>query len=271
MGLFSKTTAPSPDARASGDGALAEASVSELMSIKNGKGSKSKPPPNPFVEQGRTELYGFYYDQAKGRRNWQLIAFVLLGLNVLLVVATIGLATDVRYVPYLVEQAELGGVRYIGPIEELTDVEGMAKPAVLGQWVKDVRTIYEDPAARKDMLYKAYAHTAGDALDGLGAYYSKPDTDPGRLAKNGISRTVEIESVVGVPNPSGTGATAGETFKVAWRERTRIGSTGQIETKRHEGYFTLIVMPPATDKVAMQNPVGVYISDFSWGEVSGRP
>ena len=214
-------------------------------------------------------MYGFYYDQAKARRNWQLFAFGLLGLVAVLTFAVIGLATSVRYVPYMVETGELGEARYLGPVERLEGVEDRAKPHVLGNWVRDVRSIYGDPSARQDMLYDSYAHTANDALDKLQAYYADPETDPGRLSREGTTRSIEIESVVLVPNPAGV-SSRGETYKVSWRERTKGTGFGGPETQRYEGYFNVIVIPPANDKVAMQNPLGIYVSDFNWGTVSGR-
>ena len=268
MGLFS--TKKTADSDYAGDGSLGNLPEPSVAAAAKEKGARKgkKGNPNPFLDQGRTEIYGFFYDQAKGRRNWQIVAFSMMALNAVLVVSLIGLAFSVSHVPYIVERGDMGEARYIGPLEQLQDVEGRAKPAVITRWVKEVRSIYDDPAARQDMLYQSYAHTANDALDKLQAYYADPDTDPGRLSRAGTSRSIEIESIVLVPNPN-QGASASETYKVSWKERTKKSGPGGLSTQRHEGYFSVIVIPPATDEVAARNPLGIYISDFNWGEVSG--
>jgi type IV secretion system protein VirB5 len=287
MGLFGKKTAQqdaSSIAQAghtggshSGDGSWSEAGEPSLPGdpkgsrTKGGRGKARKGVDLPaYVLEGREETLGFYSHLAKGKRNWQIIAF-LLGVTVLvLVFSLVGMATSSRYIPYVVEQDDMGGARYIGPIEELREPDNAVKAAIVTRWVRDVRTIYSDPAARQDMLYSAYAHVANDASQKLKTYYSDPETDPGRLSQLNISRTVEIEVVIPVPKASGSGTVKEDTYRVQWKERTMKSMNGLPEVQRYEGYFSVVTIPPQSEAKAMQNPYGLYITNYSWSAISDR-
>ena len=271
MGLFGKKAAPPADTPTnSGDGSWSEAAGPALPGGKTGQKKQKGSPVPEYVRQGREETMGFYHDQAKGRRNWQVIAFILAATVFVLVITLVGMATSSRYIPYVVEKDDMGGARYIGPIEELREPDNAIKVAVVTRWVRDVRTIYSDPNARQDMLYDAYAHVANDASQKLKSYYSDPETDPGRLSLLNISRDVEIEVILPVPKASGTGPSTEDTYRVQWKERTLKGSSSLPEVQRYEGYFSVVSIPPQTESKAMQNPYGLYITNYSWSAISGR-
>src|SRR5438132_9922657 len=56
---------------------------------------------NPFLA-ARHEFMNAFGDLARGKRNWQLIAYALAGLLALLAIADLRLAASSRVVPYVV-------------------------------------------------------------------------------------------------------------------------------------------------------------------------
>src|SRR2546425_12195379 len=85
-------------------------------------GAESAPPAhpdgNPFLA-ARHEFMNAFGDLARGKRNWQLIAYALAGLLALVALADLRLAASSRVVPYIVQVDRLGQVLTGGLAEDL--------------------------------------------------------------------------------------------------------------------------------------------------------
>src|SRR5260370_25279180 len=64
---------------------------------------------NPFLA-ARTEFMNAFGDLAVGKRNWQLIAFALMGLLTLVTIAYVRVAHSPGVVPYIVPVDRVGQV-----------------------------------------------------------------------------------------------------------------------------------------------------------------
>ena len=58
----------------------------------------------------RDEFANAFGDLARGKRNWQLMAFALVGLLAMVTLAYVRLAASSRVVPYVVEVDRLGQI-----------------------------------------------------------------------------------------------------------------------------------------------------------------
>src|SRR3989442_10113330 len=76
------------------------------------------PDGNPFLA-ARHEFMNAFGDLAKGKRNWQVIAYALAGLLALVTLADLRLAASSRVVPYIVQVDRLGQVVTVGPADDL--------------------------------------------------------------------------------------------------------------------------------------------------------
>src|SRR3989441_13052203 len=76
------------------------------------------PDGNPFLA-ARHEFMNAFGDLARGKRNWQLIAYALAGLLALVALADLRLAASSRVVPYIVQVDRLGQVGTVGPADDL--------------------------------------------------------------------------------------------------------------------------------------------------------
>src|SRR3989442_6821105 len=85
-------------------------------------GAESAPPAhpdgNPFIA-ARHEFMNAFGDLAKGKRNWQVIAYALAGLLALVTIAYVRLVASARVVPYVVAVDRLGQVAAVGPADAL--------------------------------------------------------------------------------------------------------------------------------------------------------
>ena len=213
--------------------------------------------------RGRYEFARQFSDLAKGKRNWQLVAFGSLGLLALSVVGLVTLALQSRVVPYVVEVDRLGRAEAIAPAEAVPAVADRVVTAAVARFVADIRTAYPDPVAQRDAVYRAYAHVAGDAQGYLEGYFSDPVNDP-RQKGRGYRRAVEVTNVLPVPGGVEGGPT---TYRVQWNEREESPREGTRE-RAWEGYLSVTVAPPTTTEAVERNPLGVYVTDLSWSPLA---
>ena len=184
-------------------------------------------------------------------RSWRS-KFVTLG-------AYLRLSFTARITPYIVEVDRLGHPLAFGPATEVARPGHRVLVWTLAEIVRDLRTIYPDPTAQKDLLYGAYAHLSGSALGFLDAYYARPENDP-RLLGRSIARHVEITSVLQIPSSP--------TWKVQWTEREQPLLSGVPHEASWEAYLTVRVVPPQTTLSIDSNPLGIYVTALTWTEIA---
>ena len=217
----------------------------------------------PEVLRGRYEFARQFSDLAKGKRNWQLVAFGSLALLALSVVGLVTLALQSRVVPYVVEVDGLGRAEAIAPAEAVPTAHDRVVTAALSSFVSNIRTAYPDPVAQRDAVYRAYAHVAGDARGYLESHFSDPANDP-RQQGRGYRRAVEVTNVLPVPGAVEGGPT---TYRVQWYEREESPREGTRE-RAWEGYLSVEVHPPTSTEAVERNPLGVYVTDLSWSPLA---
>ena len=222
-------------------------------------------PTPPEVLRGRYEFTRQFSDLAKGKRNWQWVAALSLVLLGLAVAGLVALATQSRVVPYVVEVDRVGRAEAIVPADAATIADDRVVVAALSSFVSNIRTVYADPVAQRDAVYRAYAHVAGDARDFLEGYFSDPQNDPRRLGKD-FRRAVEVTAVLPVP---GTDQGTGRTYRVQWNETDTSGAGGERE-RAWEGYASVTLAPPTTTEGIERNPLGVFVTDLSWSPLAGQ-
>ena len=256
-----RPAAPSGDGHA---GSLPPALAAEAP--PKGWARDEKAPPE--VLRGRYEFTRQFSDLAKGKRNWQLVAFGSLALLALSVVGLVTLSLQSRVVPYVVEVDRLGRAEAVAPADAVPTAHDRVVTAAVARFVADIRTAYPDPVAQRDAVYRAYAHVAGDARGFLEGYFSDPANDPRRLGK-GARRSVEVVAVLPVPGMAADGGPGpGGTYRVTWNETESSPQRGDTE-RAWEGYLSVVVAPPTTTEGVERNPLGVFVTDLSWSPLAG--
>ena len=223
-----------------------------------------KPGRPSAVAEGRYEFTRAFSDLAKGKRNWQLVAFLSLGLLGVSLVGLVTVAAQSKTVPYVVEVDRLGRAEAVAPAEAVPAVSDRVVVASLARFVSDIRTVYADPVAQRDAVFRAYGYVAGDARGFLEGYFSDPQNDPRLLAAE-LRRAVEIVSVL--PIPTGDGDRA-RVYRVRWNE-AEVSERGGTRERAWEGYMTVEVQPPTTTEGIERNPLGVFVTDLSWSALAG--
>ena len=107
---------------------------------------------------------------------------------------------------------------------------------------------------------KAYQFLAGHAVNAMNEYAAS-DTGMKTLpGEGGVARTVEISSIL---------QKAADTFQVRWVETTYSSGIRRSHDE-YTGLFQVKLMPPRDESDSFKNPIGVYITNFTWSrEFSG--
>ena len=217
---------------------------------------------SPFLA-ARREFTSAFGDLAKGKRNWQVVAFSLLALLAVVTVAYVRLATGARVVPYIVEVDKLGQVAAIAPAVESRAPEPRLIASQLADFIRNIRTVLPSAAslAQAELLTRAYAFTAPEAAAFLNSYFSDPRHDP-RVVGSALSRQVAVTSVLQVPKSP--------AWTVRWTE-TDVPSrgSGPPRTTAWESYLVVMIVPPTTESTVRANPLGVYITAINWTQLAG--
>ena len=107
----------------------------------------------------RREFANSFGDLARGKRNWQLVAFWSLGLLTVCVASYIRVASSARVVPYIVEVDRLGQVMTAKEAEVMATPEPRLIASQLAGFVRTVRTILpaSPPRVQAELMRQAYA------------------------------------------------------------------------------------------------------------------
>ena len=220
---------------------------------------------NPFLAARRT-----WNDQAAAntasRQMWQLVGLLSLLIALASVGGVIYIGSQSKFVPYLVEVDKLGELRSAGVVQPVAKADTRVLKARVSTFISDLRTVTPDVALQRRAVFRAYAMLAtrdpatpktNEWLNGIEA------NNPFKRAATEMV-SAEISAVL---------AQTPETFQVDWVETTRDRS-GAVkgEPAKMRALVTVYVAPATSDTTEEQernNPLGVYVRDFSWTKLAG--
>src|ERR1700674_2065975 len=139
-------------------------------------GAAGREAENPILA-GRAAFGGAFGDLARGKRNWQLMAFGLLGLFAIVLVGYVRLASETRITPYVVAVDKLGRAAAFGPAEPSgrpAQTDPRIVEATLALFIRNVRAVSSDGVVQRALLYRAYAHAAARARQFLDGWFALP-------------------------------------------------------------------------------------------------
>ena len=222
--------------------------------------NRKKRPDHPYLA-ARYAFEQLFGDLARGRRSWQSFAMAMLLANLVLTVGFAYTASQRKVVPYIVELDALGEMRSVGVLGT-REVPERAIMAVLKQFVHNIRTVPTDARLLNIRLQDAKAHVQGRAAETLVQDLMQQREQLEQMLQRGDTRYVEeISTVLKVPGE-------GQLYRVAWREKMRRGSDVMEESV--EGHFQLRIEPADDEAMLYANPLGIYVTDFTWTRVGQR-
>jgi type IV secretory pathway TrbF-like protein len=232
---------------------------------------------NLIVENARREFTSAFGDLAKGKRNWQVIAFALSTALVLQGFAIVRLASSAHAIPYVVRVDRFGSVAGAGLAEPMHDPDARLVASQLADFIRSVRMVLPSIAAsaQADVLRRAYAFAAPQTAAFLNTYFGDASRDP-RLLGQRLTREIQVTGALRLPDGDAThkstSVNRSQTWRVQWIETDRPTVPGDsARVAAWEGYVTLQIVPPRTAEVIQVNPLGLRITSITWTRVAGSP
>jgi type IV secretion system protein VirB5 len=206
---------------------------------------------SPFVAARRewNERYGDYIAQA---RNWRLCAILALAIAMILSGGTIWLASQSKFIPYVVEVDKLGSAVPVRPLQRAANPDATIVRAQIAAWINDARGVSSDPVYERAALTRVYAMIGTTAKPFLDDWYRNHSP-----FETGTKATVSvtIDAVL---------AQSSSTYLVQWTEEQRALDGSHAQTTHWEAQVTVGINPPSDEATILRNPMGIYVTQLSW-------
>jgi type IV secretion system protein VirB5 len=212
---------------------------------------------NTPYTRARQEWDERFGDQIKSRQRWQLAAFGSLAITLLCVGGMVTIGFRSTTVPYVVALDDIGRAVPVIPAKQVAVSDVRLQEAVVARWITDLRMIVTDAVAERRLVDEVYAQTGQNtsASAVVTEFYSK--NSPFDLLKK---QTVDasVESIV---------QQSAKTYEVTWSEVTRDLVGTFISSHRYRAFVTVATQEVTDAKQALINPLGLYVTNLTWGEV----
>jgi type IV secretion system protein TrbF len=211
---------------------------------------------NPYVA-ARREWDERYGDQIARARNWRRMATLCALIALLETGGLLWMSARSRVLPFVVLLDHLGRPVASGFAGETTTNDDRVKRATIFNWLENLRLITTDGVAQRKAIDFVYAHIAnGSSAEAFINDFYRSDPPSKRAQTQTVS--IEVQSVL---------PTSDRTYEVDWIETTR-DLYGAIKATDHwKGSFTIAINPPADERLARINPLGLYVANASWDKV----
>ncbi len=218
--------------------------------------AKAKTPENPYLAARREwdERYGHLITR---ERNWRLMAIVCALSSLLTVAGLVYLSTRTHIVPFVVAMDSLGRPVAAGPAEQTTTADDRIKRATLYAWLENLRLVTSDGVAQRKAIDRVYAYVAsGSQAQAFITDFYRGDPPQKRAQTETVS--IEVQSVL---------PTSDRTFEIEWAETSRYLYGTVTQKARWKAAFTIAINPPTDEATARVNPLGIYVTNASWGKL----
>ena len=198
---------------------------------------------------------------AASRRLWQLVAL----LNSMIVLAAVGGLVEAnsqsKFVPYVVKVSDLGEPVAVAAADRAQPVDARVVQAQVAGFIESARSVTADVTLERRNVFRVYAMLQqGDAATVKMSEWFNANPPMTRAA----TQTVEVQV-------TSTIAQSATTWQVDWVETVRDRSGQPTEPPgRMRALVTIRVSAPTsqtTEEMVRANPLGLYVSDFSWSKV----
>lgn len=188
--------------------------------------------------------------------NWRRAFGAAMLAAVVSIAGSIYLATQPRYVPFVIEvDKKSGRTSIVGElIRSNYRPQENAIKYFLSELITNVRGLPADNVVVKRNWQKAYPFLTQKTSNKIRAFMEKdPESPANRLGEH----TVSTETI-GVTQITPT------SYHARWIEKV-FGKRGELQAKyTMAGIFSIEIVEPTTAEKIHQNPLGIMVTDFEW-------
>ncbi len=207
---------------------------------------------NP-AKEGWDDRLGKLAVQAK---NWRFGFFAAMGFAALSMGGMIYQSAKNSIVPVVITvDYNTGYTNVLGKAEDINYIpKAQEIRYFLTKLIVAVRAVPLDSVIIKKNWVDAYQFTRPAAASLLNEWARSPS---GALSKIG-QETVAVEVISVVP------IAGSQSYQARWREQVFTSEGALKETYTMAGIFTIEIQSPRTEKAALVNPLGIFVTTFQW-------
>jgi type IV secretion system protein VirB5 len=208
---------------------------------------------SPFIA-GMNEYMERYGNLVRNAATWRRISFLLGLLCALCVISVVIFAQSVKTVPFIVQVDRHGYEIAVKPVEP-SGIDDKLIISRLGRFITCLKSILNDDIAQVtyiDFTYKSIPNTSPAYKKLLNFYERNNPLAAAAAGKNTV--LVNLKSIL----PLGE---SGKTWRGEWEENHFSGGA-LSSVKSFTGIFEIQITPPTTMKEIMDNPLGLFVTNF---------
>lgn len=211
---------------------------------------------NPYLA-ARKEWDERYGDLITRSRNWRVLALLLGVVAFVQAGGLIYLSSKSKVIPFVVAIDSLDRVVAAGPAQQAGVADERLVRAALYEWIGDLRMVTTDGVTQRKAIDRVYSMIGSGtpAQVQIGEFYSK---DPPAARAQRQTVAAEVKAVF---------STSDKTYEVEWVETVRSLNGQVLSQENWKGSVTIAVNPPADERLARINPLGIYVVSVSWARV----
>ncbi len=142
-------------------------------------------------------------------------------------------------------------------VQQTTTADDRIKRATLYAWLENLRLVTSDGVAQRKAIDRVYAYVAsGSQAQAFISDFYRSDPPQKRAQTETVS--IEVQSVL---------PTSDRTFEIEWAETSRDLYGTVTQKARWKAAFTVAINPPTDEATARINPLGIYVTNASWGKL----
>lgn len=217
---------------------------------------------NPYLN-ARKQWNDHSHGLMTATRMWQSVGLLSLMITLAAVGGTIHIASQSKFIPYVVEVDKLGQSVAVAPAQVAAAVDERVVHASLAAFMSNARLVTPDIALQRKAIFSVYAMlSAGDpAAAKMSAWLNESEaSNPFHRAEK---ETVETEMVSVIPQSS-------DTWQIEWNEKVFDRKGIPIgKPYRMRALATIAIIAPTSstsEEKIRQNPLGIFVKDFSWSK-----
>ena len=220
----------------------------------NRKKELSEVSSDPYT-RARTEAAELYMQLSKSAARWRQISLLVVLVCGYCVLRVIEVSGSVKVVPFIVQVDRHGYTIAVKPVAP-AEVGPRIVVAHIRRFIESLKTVFSDEVAQAHLIAFT-SQTVPEGTDAHAAmleYYRK--NNPMEIGKERIVN-VTVNSVLSLTP---------QTWQAEWTEE--CFKDGNVEWAKHyRGIFKVAVHTPDEMEKILQNPLGIFITEFTFSEV----
>jgi type IV secretory pathway TrbF-like protein len=217
---------------------------------------------NPYLSARRT-----WNDHVGGvvssRQTWQVLGILSLLIALAGVGGMIHISSQSRFVPYVIEVDKLGQAMAVAPARRAGSLDQRVVHAAVASFISDARLVTPDVALQRKAVFRLYSMLSANDPATAKANEWMSGTEDSSPFKRAARETVSTEVLSVLPQSP-------DTWQVDWmetvRDRQGILKGQPFRMRALVTVYTVPATPQTTEEQIRNNPLGIYVRDYSWSK-----